>query len=68
MVSRPRWLAAASVGVDIDGYETTVGVTAAMVAMFTGLVAVYGWFQRSNTKALRSATGGENRRELVEVR
>jgi uncharacterized membrane protein YphA (DoxX/SURF4 family) len=60
---------AASAGVEIDGYETTIGgVTAAMVAMFTGMFAVYGWFQRSDTEALWSDAGDENLRELAQIR
>jgi hypothetical protein len=60
---------AAVAGVDIDGYETTVGgVTAAMIAMFSGMLALYGWLQRRDTKTLWTAAGEENLRELAEIR
>jgi uncharacterized membrane protein YphA (DoxX/SURF4 family) len=60
---------AAVAGVEIDGYATTVGgVTAAMIAMFSGMLALYGWFQRSDSKLLWTSTGEENRRELAEIR
>jgi uncharacterized membrane protein YphA (DoxX/SURF4 family) len=60
---------AAVAGVEIDGYATTVGgVTAAMVAMFAGTLALYGWLQRDDSKTLWTSAGEENQKELAEIR
>jgi hypothetical protein len=68
-VSVASLVVAATAGVEIDGYATTVGgVTAVMVSFFTGMLALHGWLQRNDTKTLWTAVGDENRRELTEIR
>jgi uncharacterized membrane protein YphA (DoxX/SURF4 family) len=68
-LSMASLLVAAVVGIEVDGYDTTVGgVTAAMIAMFSGMLAVYGWLQLRDTEALQTTPSDENARELANIR